>query len=547
MDVAVTHLLEFPTTRNGIPLYADDKCHFSTSNSFSAIKHRRENGASQSNTVVASSMAPHDTGRHLLRPPKKVSISSPVPRRLSDLMYVEHYENGGGYALHAYADELAHLSRAELDLFARKYFKSLFSERRKPGFSVPFSYYCIGVVHGAARRIPELLHRLSQAYPQLKVATNPLEHKSATESISLSMYAQNVYKTYTRGIFRYGPMHAISIVGVKGEEHGCFSRELIEMIDKDPFLHLVTPWGKLSSLENMDPHDSNDGPIIWACHGEQSVPLSNSLNKNRKRMSQNSDLTELLVSRRTRRIRQVLVTDRTPCHADHVGDGFGRHTTAAVGLLKAIYPPNSRELNRASKDVVNPPASSCTFPPKPVVDLDESKRNPYSTEFRSPGRIVKDVVVFDPRHYPDLVKRLRLDIMEPPASQCGSFWADDAELNQLHTEGYNYVRLPLRDNDIYFIPRNVVHQFKTVSAGVSIAWHVRLKRYYEDRMMSDEAMMNQMYGCETPTADSKRCRITSSSSHPAPEDTTAINNHVVSTSPPSLIPSSNRTPYDSTT
>ncbi|TPP56526.1 Round spermatid basic protein 1 protein [Fasciola gigantica] len=97
----------------------------------------------------------------------------------------------------------------------------------------------------------------------------------------------------------------------------------------------------------------------------------------------------------------------------------------------------------------------------------------------SPGRIVKDVVVFDPRHYPDLVRRLRLDIMEPPASQCGSFWADDGELNQLHTEGYRYVRLSLRDNDIYFIPRNVVHQFKTVSAVVSIAWHVRLKSYYE--------------------------------------------------------------------
>lgn len=28
--------------------------------------------------------------------------------------------------------------------------------------------------------------------------------------------------------------------------------------------------------------------------------------------------------------------DRTPCHADHVGQGFDRTTTAAVAILKAV-------------------------------------------------------------------------------------------------------------------------------------------------------------------------------------------------------------------
>lgn len=35
--------------------------------------------------------------------------------------------------------------------------------------------------------------------------------------------------------------------------------------------------------------------------------------------------------------REHLAEDRTRCHADHVGHGLDRATTAAVGLLKAVH------------------------------------------------------------------------------------------------------------------------------------------------------------------------------------------------------------------
>lgn len=137
----------------------------------------------------------------------------------------------------------------------------------------------------------------------------------------------------------------------------------------------------------------------------------------------------MVIGRRALGGRQIAVHDRTNCHADHADDGLSRHTTAAVGLLKAVYP------HRSGEESELPYSSSCPLHFEDANGDLNSNTNPYAYKLNQPARIVKDVVVFDPRHYVDLIERLRLDIMEPPASQVCFFLI-------LHNKPINYYITP---------------------------------------------------------------------------------------------------------
>lgn len=105
--------------------------------------------------------------------------------RYGRFMHEERQANGGGSVLHAYADELACLSPAEVECFAQEFLELAFAEKPRGAAS-----YALAVVHSAASYLPDFLDYFAFNFPNTPVKMEILGKKDIETTTIANFHSQ---------------------------------------------------------------------------------------------------------------------------------------------------------------------------------------------------------------------------------------------------------------------------------------------------------------------------------------------------------------------
>lgn len=157
----------------------------------------------------------------------------------SDLKYgrffhVEVHTNGGASIVHMYQNEIESLNETEMEELTEEFFRVVFAEDENG-----YAHHVMGIVHDAARYIPDLLEHMAYNYSSLTVKAGVLGRNSDIETSTLAQYYEQVTEKYLQGTFRYGPLHQISLVGKVHEEVGGYFPDLLGRLESNLFLKKV--------------------------------------------------------------------------------------------------------------------------------------------------------------------------------------------------------------------------------------------------------------------------------------------------------------------
>lgn len=107
--------------------------------------------------------------------------------RYRKYLHIEEHPNGGASVVHMYQKEIEHLSKEQLKDLAHEFFKETFSEDENH-----HAHHVMGIVHGAATYLPDLLEYMAMHHPTLVVKNGVLGRNSDIETSSFIQYHEQV-------------------------------------------------------------------------------------------------------------------------------------------------------------------------------------------------------------------------------------------------------------------------------------------------------------------------------------------------------------------